>query len=259
MVQKHLGRLLGTLVVAIAAIAVFASVASAKPKPPYEQFAGCPTTQKSPVEITSCVHSTVTGGHFKIGNKEVPIEHPLTLTGGVGELTGPLFFTSEGGLSVVKQKVPGGVVGLTGLTFLFELFGSEALTLYAAAELVGTPVLEGLEALRLPIRTHLINGLLGNSCYVGSTSSPISLHMFETVQPEIKFDFATEILHVNKGVYVDKSFSAPGASGCVLTLFGFLPVNIDGLVNAASGLPAETGNEAVQNVNTELVEAELVK
>jgi len=256
MKQTHLGRLLGALVVALAAMAVVASAASAKPKPPYEQFAGCPTTTPG---ITSCVHSVVTGGKFKIGNKEVPIEKPISLTGGMGPETGPIFFNSEGGLTVVKQKVPGGVIGLTGLTWLFEFLGSEALTLYAAAELAGTPVAEGLAAQRLPIKTHMINAALGNNCYIGSNANPISLHLFATAKPTLSFDFTTEILKASNVPYVDNTFSAPGATGCVLTLFGFIPISINGLVNSASGLPAATGNEAIQNTETELVEAELVQ
>lgn len=269
MVQKHLAKLLGALVVAIAVVAVAAPVASAvKPKPPYEQFAGCPNEAK----VSSCIHSTVTGGHFQMGNKDVPITNPMVLTGGVGPFTGPVFFNSEGGLSKAKQKVPGGIIGLTGLTWLFEFFGSEALTLYATTELAGTPILEGLEALRLPIKVHLEHSVLGNNCYVGSTTTPISLRVITGTtappapnkpitgkEPTLTFDFATEILHADKGVFVDNSFAAPGASGCVLTLFGFIPISINGLVNAQSGLPAAAGtNETIQNIDAELVERELV-
>jgi hypothetical protein len=254
--QKHLVKLLGTLVVGVAAIAMLAPMASAKPAPPYEQFAGCPVGAPG---ISSCIHSVVQSGKFKLGTKEVPIEKPIPLTGGTSELTGPIVFNSEGGLGVVNQKVPGGVIGLTGLTWLLEFLGSEALTLYAAAELVGTPVAEGLGVLKLPLRTHMINNVLGKNCYIGSAASPISLKLQLTNEPTLTFDFATEILKVANANYVDKTFSAPGANGCVLTLFGFIPISINGLVNSASGLPAATGNEAVQLIQTELVEASLVK
>ncbi len=51
------------------------------------------------------------------------------------------------------------------------------------------------------------------------------------------------------GTYVDNSFAAPGANGCVLTLFGFIPISINGLVNAQSGLPSPAGtNETVQHI-----------
>jgi hypothetical protein len=207
----------------------------------------------------------VTGGTFKLGSKEVTIEHPIVVSGGVNQFLGGFAYNSKGGMSIAKQKVPGGVVGLTGLTWLFELFGSEALTLYAATELVGQPVFSGLENITLPIRVHLINGILGNSCYVGSASSPITLHLTTGTSgkltgknPEAKFDPSTEILHLNNGKYVDGTFKAPGASGCVLTVFGFIPISINSLVNSQSGLPAESGNETTQNINTEIVEEELV-
>ena len=58
---------------------------------------------------------------------------------------------------------------------------------------------------------------------------------------------------------MDNSFSAPGASGCVLKLFGFIPISLNGFVNEQAGLPAAAGtNEAVQNINIELALQETV-
>ena len=55
------------------------------------------------------------------------------------------------------------------------------------------------------------------------------------------------------GSLVDNSFSAPSASGCVLTLFGFIPISLDGLVNSQSGLPSAAGtNETKQDVDIEV-------
>jgi hypothetical protein len=158
----------------------------------------------------------------------------------------------------VNQKVPGGIIGLTGLTWLVEFFGSEALTLYAATELAGQPVFHGFEQIELPIKVHLIHSVLGKNCYVGSTSNPIHLKMNLSNVPEFVYDGSKEIFHINKATYIDKTFSAPGASGCTLTLFGFIPISINGLVNAQSGLPAATGNETTQNIDTELTAEEIV-
>ena len=56
---------------------------------------------------------------------------------------------------------------------------------------------------------------------------------------------------------MDDLFAAPGANGCVLTLFGFIPISINGLVNTASGLPAAAGtNTTVQNFDAAIVNAE---
>jgi hypothetical protein len=254
--RKHFGKL-GALVAAVALVAVVAAPAAtaAAPAPPYSQFKGCPNEAK----VGGCFRSVVKGGTFKMGSKEVPIEKPFELRGGLPVGFGPLYYNSEGGLEVVKQKVPGGVVGLTGLTWLLELLGSEALTLYAATELAGTPIIEGFKSVKLPIKVHLINNTLGNNCYVGSTSNPISLQLLLTNTTTNTFDPVTEILTAKGGIYEDKTFSAPGASGCVLTLFGFIPISINGLVNSQSGLPAASGtNKAVQNIDAELVERELV-
>lgn len=262
---KRYARLGGLLAAAVAAFAMMASAAQAEtPAPGYEQFAGCPSKKENPI-ITSCINNVVTSGSFKMGSKTVPIEHPITLSGGTDEFLGHFSFTSKGGMPPVKQKVPGGVIGLTGLTWLLEFLGSEALTLYAATELAGQVVFEGTEHITLPIKVHLINGTLGNNCYVGSTSNPITLHLTTATSGSLtgeegtaRFEPSTEILHVEHSKYVDGTFSAPGASGCVLTLFGFIPISINGLVNSQSGLPAASGNETTQIINTEIVEEPLV-
>jgi hypothetical protein len=249
--------------VALVAMAVLAPLAQADtPRPGYERFAGCPSPTENPsVEI--CLRSVITGGHFQMGNKDVPISKPMTLTGGVTG-SGAIAFNSKGGLTPVKQLVPGGVIGLTGLDWLVNFLSLEGLQLFAVTELAGQPQVG--ETLTLPIKVHLINPVLGKNCYVGSTSNPIVLHLTEHTtsppppnepisgkQPEEAFDESTFVATFNNAVVVDNSFAAPGASGCVLTLFGFIPVSINGLVNSTSGLPAPAGtNETIQNQDTEV-------
>jgi hypothetical protein len=258
-------KLVLAVAAALLAIAMVAPAAeAATPAPGYEQFTGCPSPAENS-KVQACVHSVVTEGHFQMGSKDVPIEHPITLTGGTEEFLEGFVANSKGGLQPVKQKVPGGVIGLTGLTFLLEILGSEALTLYAVTELAGTPQL-GFNNITLPIKVHLVNGVLGSKCYVGSSSNPISLHLTTGTtsppapnkpitgkSPEFGANEALEILLLKGGVYVDNSFAAPGASGCVLTLFGFIPISINGLVNAQSGLPSPAGtNETIQHVESEI-------
>jgi len=249
------------------ALMLFAPVAGARaPAKGYEEFAACPDRLVKPA-ISSCIRVNVTGGHFQMGNKDVPITDPIILSGGVN--SGGTGF--EGTMTGGKEKVPGGVIGLTGLTWLAEFLGIEALTLYAQTELAGTPELLTEPAV-LPIKVHLINSALGSKCYVGSTSSPITLHLttgttsppppnkpITGVSPEVEFEEKYEIIRDKNGEFVDNSFSAPGASGCVLTLFGFIPISINGLVNTSSGLPAAAGtNETRQKFNLALTAAELV-
>jgi hypothetical protein len=271
---KQLTKLVGTFVAAVAAVALMAPLAQADtPNPGYTQFAGCPSTAENPI-VSSCQRSVVKSGHFKMGNKEVPIENPITMSGGTGEELGTFYYNSKGGLSPVKQKVPGGVIGLTGLTWLAEFLGVEALTLYATTELAGAPTIHALNSFTLPIKVHLTNttGVLGKKCYVGSNSNPIVLNLITgTTSPpppnepisgipgKISFTEEPEILFSKGGKYVDNSFAAPGANGCVLTLFGFLPISLNAVVNLNSGLPSAAGtNETVQFIDTEIAAEEVV-
>lgn len=264
-------RLLAAFGATLAALALTAPAAgAATPAPGYTQFAGCPSPEENPA-VFACFRSVVKSGHFQMGSKDVPITNPITLSGGYdGELH--FFANSKGGLTPVKQQVPGGVVGLTGLDWLVNFLSLEGLKLYAVTELAGTPGAPVIgQDFTLPIKVHLINPVLGNKCYVGSNANPINLVLTNGTTnppppntpisgklPEL-VPTAGEIFDANNGTYVDNSFAAPGANGCVLTLFGFLPISINGLVNTQSGLPSPAGtNETVQNYDAELVESRLV-
>jgi hypothetical protein len=264
--SKTLARLLTVAGMAILVIAMFAPLAQAKeePQPGFTQFRGCPRPEEKLKEF--CVRSDVTGGHLKMGKKDVPIEKPLALTGGTNATFEEFSANSEGGLTKVQQKVPGGVLGLTGLTWLLEFFGSEALTLYAVTELAGVPSEFTFSTVTLPIKVHLEtpSGVLGKNCYIGSVTSPIVLkNTTGTTSPpppnkpitgkEGEFSESGEIVKFSNGIYVDNAFSVPGASGCTLTLFGFIPISLNGFVNSQAGLPSAAGNnEAVQNINIEI-------
>jgi hypothetical protein len=266
---RTLARLLTAMGAAIAALAFLVPTASAQtPNPGYEQFKGCPSQAQVPI-VVFCQRVHIDGGHFQMGSKTVPIENPMDLVGGLnvdGNFVG-------GAFPPVKQKVPGGVVGLTGLTFLLELFGSEALTLYATTELAGVPGNAFEEPIKLPIKVHLTNpaGLLGSTCFVGSTTEPIKLNLIvgttsppppnepiTGVEPGF-FEDELGIFHLDNGQFVDNSFAAPGANGCKLVLFGFIPISINGLVNSQAGLPSPAGtNETRQDFDIELTFEELV-
>jgi hypothetical protein len=273
--MKSKKRYVGLLLTVVGLLTAFAALSPAahaeKPHAGYEQFAGCPNPTTENSKVKSCIRSEITGGHFQMGSKDVPIEKPMTLTGGVETVLGisPLYYNSEGGLSKAKQKVPGGVIGLTGLTWLLEFLGSEALTLYAVTELAGTAIIGGPAFAQLPVKVHLENGVLGSKCYVGSTSEPIVLKLTTGTtsppppntpitgkEPTFTFEPVREITQAKNGEFVDNAFAAPGANGCVLTLFGFIPISINGLVNSQSGLPSAAGhNETRQNFNLEAVNA----
>ena len=268
MKSKPFARLATLAAVAAAFAVVVPAAQAATPAPGYEQFAGCPSPEENP-EAVNCINSIITGGYFKMGSKNVPITNPIRLSGGFNPAKGKgqVSASPAGGLSASKQKVPGGVIGLTGLTWLAEFFGSDALTLYAVTELAGVPTIHfGELRVELPIKVHLINPVLGSKCYVGSVSNPIQLNVFtgttnppppnEPISgkaPTFSSTSSPEIVHLDDGVFVDNSFAAPGASGCTLTLFGFIPLDLDDLVNLQAGLPSPAGTNATsQEIDQEL-------
>jgi len=259
--SRRLGTLVSALAAGLMAAALLAPAAFATtPAKGYEAFAGCPSPAENP-SVVLCVNTKIKSGHFQMGSKDVPITKTMTLSGGTDPL-GNFFASPAGGLSKAKQKVPGGVIGLTGLTWLAEFLGIEALTLYATTELAGQPGRLGEDPLTLPIRVHLENSALGSKCYVGSFTNPIVLHLTAgTTSPpppntpisghsptSIEETTNPQVVHVNDAELVDNSFSAPGANGCVLTLFGFIPISINGLVNEQSGLPAAAGTNETKQV-----------
>jgi hypothetical protein len=270
--SKALVRFLTTAGAAILAIALFAPLAQAveEPQTGFTQFRGCPRPEEKVMYF--CVHSEVTGGHLQTGKKDVPIKHPITLIGGAeADLTG-FFNNSEGGLAKVKQEVPGGVIGITGLEWLTNFLTGDALKLYAVAELAGTPSNFTFSTVTLPLKVHLENttGVLGKNCYIGSTTKPMTLNLITgTTNPPppnepitgegFTFSEENEIAYLKKGVFVDNEFAAPAASGCVLTLLGFIPISLDSLVNFQAGLPSAAGtNEAIQNLDIEIALQESV-
>ena len=271
--SKTLARLITMAGMALLVVGLFAPAAQAKeePQPGFTQFKGCPRPEEKVMFF--CVRSTINDGHLQMGKKTVPIENPLTLVGGTNEAFGEFTANSEGGLSKTKQKVPGGVIGLTGLTWLLEFFGSDALTLYATTELAGIPSNFTGATVTLPIKVHLEtpSNVLGSNCYVGSNSSPIVLNNTTgTTSPPPpnepitgkEFEFSEEggIVTFSDGTYVENEFAAPGANGCVLKLFGFIPISLNGFVNSQAGLPSPAGkNETIQeDVDIEITLQELV-
>jgi len=272
--SKRFAALLSIAGATMAVLALMVSVAEARtPAPGYSQFAGCPSPEEK-AEVEACFKTVIKSGNFKMGSKNVPIEKAITWSGGWGAAL-KVYNSPAGGLSKVKEKVPGGIIGLTGLTWLAEFLGIEALTLYATTELAGTPSAPLQPPIELPIKVHLENstGVLGPSCYVGSNSNPIKLNLITGTtnppppnkpitgaDPVLSISPENEnIILLSNGKFVDNSFAAPGASGCVLTLFGFIPISINGLVNSQSGLPSAAGNnETTQVADTEVVESRFV-
>ena len=80
---KFRRKLLATAGAAIAVVAVAAPMAQAEAtKPGYERFAGCQSLKENPT-VEACIRTVIKSGKFKMGNKDVPITVPMTLSGSI--------------------------------------------------------------------------------------------------------------------------------------------------------------------------------
>jgi hypothetical protein len=258
--------------------ALFAAPAALAHSGEYAEFNNCPST--NPAVIT-CLHATSTSGEFVLGKKKVPIVNSVTLQGGVGavEETGFAKFyapTSGDALTKASQPVPGGLSGLVNckeisLSFLrasCEVIFENGLTgvnstveLAKPASEIRVNLLDVLfekgVGIQLPVKVHLENPLLGSSCYIGSTSSPINLNVTTgtTAPPApnkpisgtrgtVEFKGPDEgILRLNGNRLVDNAWAAPGASGCGGPIVEYI---LDPIIDASIGVPSAAGkNTAV--------------
>lgn len=284
---------MAAMALAVALAAAGVSPAMAAPKGEYAAFADCPLSNP---ELSGCIAARTESGEIKIGKETVPIVHTQTLRGGFietaeTETTGALQFVgaADGNtLSKTAQSVPGGLLGLINckeVTNEFErkvceaVFENKVTGVTATTELAAPASTIGLNeffllsefgtALSLPVKVKLENPLLGNSCYIGSNASPITLNLTTgTTSPPapnkpIKGKKGTisnraegGILVVTNNTLVNNSFAAPEASGCG----GFFSFLIDPIIDAKLGLPSAAGNNtAILNGTLEQTGAETAK
>jgi hypothetical protein len=302
MLKHHSRRVaaLRTRTLVIAAMAVVlpvtalasASPAMAEPKGIFKIFNECPT--EVPV-VTLCNYNVTSSGEVKLGSTAVTINKNIIQQGGLIPTGNPenerefFGYPAKNGESLSKTalNVPGGLTGLINCTKLIEPFKflckialeSGPLEVTATTELVANeknPVILNEEALgeekgtavTLPIRVHLKNSFLGNSCYIGSEKSPIELHLttgatsppkgFESIHGALgKIETLKEnglrMIHISKNSLVDNTFTVPGSEGCgEANIFGIIVTGfLDETVNAKSGIPAKAG-ESVAKLDGEL-------
>jgi hypothetical protein len=292
-------RLLVVLAVALLASLAIASAASAEPKGIFKKYNDCPTEVPG---LAICTFGVTTSGEFSIGSTKVPINKSITLQGG-GIPTGGTNFNEYfllpakdgNSLSKTELNVPGGLLNIvnceeikgSGFFEVIErasckaIFENKTTGVTATTELVATatnPAILNLAALAeesgtaitLPVRVHLKNPLLGESCYIGSEAHPIQLHLTDgttappppnkpikgklgNVKSEIEKGY--ESVHISENSLVDNSFSAPASEGCG----GFFSFLIGPIVNSKIGLPSAAGkNTAILSGELNTAEAEAV-
>jgi hypothetical protein len=259
------------LLAALLALALaLAPAALGKPTGEFAVFAECPLSTKG---VNECVYAQFTGGELRVGKMDVPVEHTITLQGGLVVVESPpseTFVNAAGGntLSKTAEKVSGGLGGIerfesdNELNVVLELVGPVSLSRTNLADASGV-------ALDLPSRLHLENPFLGESCYVGSSSKPLELSLTtgKTSPPEPnkpitgspgekEFKDSGALVVYKNDSLVNNSFSAPEAKGCG----GFEESLIDPIINSKFGLPVSAGhNTAILKGTSEFATAEAVR
>ena len=119
-------------------------------------------------------------------------------------------------------------------------------------------------AITLPVRLHLKNPFLGSSCYIGSESHPVTLHLTDGTsgsltgslgEPTSEVERGWEAVAIPGNSLVDNTFSVPVAEGCG-GLFAFL---IDPVLDAKLGLESKApNNKAVLSGTLRSAEAQAV-
>jgi hypothetical protein len=273
--QKHRARALMTalLAVALAALGLAAGSAQAKLVGAFTRFEQCPYTN---AEVRKCVYSVTESGEVVLGNKKVPIEKPVILQGGAGPVSEGFakFYAASNGVTLSKtpQNVPGGLLGIVPeasqpalVKALIKFFFENSLTgVNSTLELAKTAsdisisefnlaTQEGI-ALKIPVKVHLENPFLGKSCFVGSSSSPISWNLTTgtTAPPapnspitgfggEGEFLEGGRIIELKNTKLVDNAWSAPKATGCG----GILSFLVTPIINSQLGTTTAGHNTAI--------------
>jgi hypothetical protein len=262
---------LALLVTALGTLGLAGS-ASAKLTGDFTAFEQCPLTNP---EAGRCFYSVVEGGEIVLGTAKVALVNPVTLQGGstkavegVSSLVG-----AANGMTLSKspQPVPGGLAGLVPsakapplVKALLKAFSASRLNQVNATLELARPANEvqlseihfaeeeGV-GMRLPVRVHLENPLLGSSCYIGSSTTPITLEFTTgTTSPpppnlpikgssgEVALLDEGRVLRLEGANLVDNAWSAPKASGCG----GILSPLVTPIINGRLGLPSAAGHNS---------------
>ncbi|HEY3774345.1 MAG TPA: hypothetical protein VGL69_15195 [Solirubrobacteraceae bacterium] len=248
-------------------------------QPAWSTFSDCPT---SVANLTDCVYASTTSGSFTIGNTTVTVgSTPIIFQGGIITGASDTFVPAADGntLSQVPLTVPGGLLSLTPpdlfpqpLQGILEAAINAVNGVTATAELVGNPTFSFENFLTgagptatLPVEIQLSNPFLGNSCFIGSASDPVTLNLTtgKTHPPagvtalkgrhgKLGFFDNGNVVAANGDSIVDNAFAVPGATGCG----GIFSALIDPVVNLKTGIPAAAGtNSAILKGTSDLASA----
>jgi hypothetical protein len=277
---------------ALVALAAFISAPAAfAHSGEYAEFNQCPSTNPN---VGTCLYNKTLSGEVVLGKKKVPIVNPVVLQGGISEPDATFFSSFYGAvngetLTKAAQPVPGGLSGLVNckeislgwLRASCESIFENGLTGVNSTLELARPASEIKVSLsniifqsgigvKIPVRVHLENPLLGSGCYIGSSSEPImwNLTTGKTSPPAPNKSITgaegtpefkgsdEQILRLNGNKQVDNAWAAPGATGC-----GGWPAEyiLDPIINASVGVPAKAGtNTAILTGYADESPAEIV-
>ncbi|SCF70999.1 hypothetical protein [Streptomyces sp. Ncost-T10-10d] len=264
------------LLASFTALAAFASMGSATAATTlngnWAPFNRCPVDAPAMLaadgatDTATCVSSHSASGSIKLGNTVVPVGASdlqigvVTHPGGGATVVSP----QGGALIADSAQIPGGLLGLmcpsdipviTGICN--QLTDNSLNRVTATIESVNNPsgfqllagTTTGKPIITLPVRIHLENPFLGNSCYIGSASDPILLRPENLTRPTVstqKFagDGTTDAtgpmgrISLVGATQNDTTYAVPAAGGCGLGLLNWA-------VNLKTGLPSASGNNNV--------------
>ncbi|MGW2592263.1 hypothetical protein ACWCXC_18615 [Streptomyces sp. NPDC001515] len=262
-------------VIAIPLTPLSASAATASLNGDWAPFSRCPVDDPAMLAadgqdiVASCVSSYSPGGEFKLGTTEAAIGANDLQFGVLQDTAAGTFKVvppKEGALISAPTEIPGGLLGLmcpSDIPVVSAVCGQitnvSLNRVTATVESIGTPSEFDLTAglgvgrpiVKLPVRVHLKNSLLGDNCYIGSASEPILLRPQNATQPSLaiqRFDGngtsnpaggAMLRFALTGNSQADTTFAVPKASGCGLG--GVL----SWAVNLKEGLPSLSGDNHI--------------
>jgi hypothetical protein len=244
----------------------------------YAPFTDCPLLNPLMQESMTgglgmgCVAGVVSYGSFTVGSTVVPVAHPVIAQFGLWDPPGNTGNQFEGGvlpppdgkqLVASPENVPGGLLkalGCPSSTPAVEKLCKEAVlpgesTVVKALVQTAGPITNfQVTTWTQPVKIKLINPLLGNYCYLGSTDNPIMLNPSVTgtisaiPDPNPTRFPTTAVLEVTNAVATDTTFSVPIAQGCGPG--GSANIAIDTAIDTSESLPSPSGsNSLVLNGN----------
>lgn len=250
-----------------------AASASASLNGDWAPFSRCPVDAPAMLAadgqdlVASCVSSYSPGGSIKLGNTEATTGFNDMQFGVVQDTTAGTFTVvppAGGALVGAPTEIPGGLLGLmcddTPVISVIcnQITNASLNKITATVESAGTPtefnlmagLTTGVPIVKLPIRIHLENPLLGSHCYIGSASDPVVLRPQNTTAPAVavqRFDGngtrndEGDMLRfaLTENQQGDSAFAVPKATGC-----GLLG-SLSWAVNLKTGLPSGAGNNSL--------------